>query len=113
MRRHVKVRRNVVKELARIRNQLACIRQLDRVFKPGIPAAFQQDFQDLTGQVIKRMMDVIQEIERQLLMVLLENMPGRERVRVRMRVQHPISIKNLNCPAGRQPGPGWIPHLAI
>jgi len=34
-----------------------------------------QDFQDLTGQVIKRMMDVIQEIERQLLMVLLENMP--------------------------------------
>lgn len=34
-----------------------------------------QDFQDLTGQVIKRMMDVIQEIERQLLMVLLENCP--------------------------------------
>jgi len=34
-----------------------------------------QDFQDLTGQVIKRMMVVIQEIERQLLMVLLENMP--------------------------------------
>ncbi len=34
-----------------------------------------QDFQDLTGQVIKRMMDVVQEIERQLLMVLLENMP--------------------------------------
>ncbi|MBS0846988.1 protein phosphatase CheZ [Citrobacter sp. JGM124] len=37
-----------------------------------------QDFQDLTGQVIKRMMDVIQEIERQLLMVLLENMPEPE-----------------------------------
>ncbi|WP_294904955.1 protein phosphatase CheZ [Tatumella sp. UBA2305] len=34
-----------------------------------------QDFQDLTGQVIKRMMEVIQEIERQLLMVLLENIP--------------------------------------
>jgi len=34
-----------------------------------------QDFQDLTGQVIKRMMDVVQEIERQLLMVLLENIP--------------------------------------
>ncbi|CCK14915.1 Chemotaxis response-phosphatase CheZ [Cronobacter universalis NCTC 9529] len=34
-----------------------------------------QDFRSLTGQVIKRMMDVIQEIERQLLMVLLENMP--------------------------------------
>ncbi|MBW7983387.1 protein phosphatase CheZ [Enterobacillus tribolii] len=34
-----------------------------------------QDFQDLTGQVIKRMMDVVQEIERQLLLVLLENIP--------------------------------------
>ncbi|MEC5318465.1 protein phosphatase CheZ [Brenneria populi subsp. brevivirga] len=34
-----------------------------------------QDFQDLTGQVIKRMMAVIQEIEKQLLMVLLENIP--------------------------------------
>ncbi|CRL46357.1 chemotaxis regulator CheZ [Sodalis glossinidius str. 'morsitans'] len=34
-----------------------------------------QDFQDLTGQVIKRMMNVVQEIEKQLLMVLLENMP--------------------------------------
>ena len=33
-----------------------------------------QDF-DLTGQVIKRMMDVVQEIEKQLLMVLMENMP--------------------------------------
>ncbi|BDH45412.1 protein phosphatase CheZ [Salmonella enterica subsp. enterica serovar Choleraesuis] len=35
-----------------------------------------QDFQDLTGQVIKRMLDVIHEIERQLLMTLLENMPA-------------------------------------
>ncbi|GKW33055.1 protein phosphatase CheZ [Pectobacterium versatile] len=37
-----------------------------------------QDFQDLTGQVIKRMMDVIQEIEKQLLMVLLENIPEKQ-----------------------------------
>ena len=34
-----------------------------------------QDFQDLTGQVIKRMMDVIQEIEHQLMQVLLDNAP--------------------------------------
>ena len=34
-----------------------------------------QDFQDLTGQVIKRMMSVVQEIETQLLMVLMENIP--------------------------------------
>lgn len=33
-----------------------------------------QGFQDLTGQVLKRMMAVIQEIEKQLVMVLLENM---------------------------------------
>ena len=38
-----------------------------------------QDFQDLTGQVIKRMMDVVQEIERQLLMVLIDNIPEEQR----------------------------------
>lgn len=32
-----------------------------------------QDFQDLTGQVIKRMMKVVQEIEQQLLLVLVDN----------------------------------------
>ncbi|MFZ4831957.1 protein phosphatase CheZ [Rouxiella sp. Mn2063] len=34
-----------------------------------------QDFQDLTGQVIKRMMTVVQEIETQLLMMIMENIP--------------------------------------
>ncbi|MTD37429.1 protein phosphatase CheZ [Erwinia sp. CPCC 100877] len=34
-----------------------------------------QDFQDLTGQVIKRMMDMIHEIEKELIQVLLENIP--------------------------------------
>lgn len=37
-----------------------------------------QDFQDLTGQVIKRMMAVIQEIETQLLMVLMDNIPDHQ-----------------------------------
>lgn len=40
-----------------------------------------QDFQDLTGQVIKKMMDVIREIEHQLVQVLIDNVPdeqGRE-----------------------------------
>ncbi len=37
-----------------------------------------QDFQDLTGQVIKRMMDVIREIEQQLVQVLLDNVPAGE-----------------------------------
>lgn len=34
-----------------------------------------QDFQDLTGQVLKKMMDVISEVERQLVQALLENLP--------------------------------------
>nr|WP_281351814.1 protein phosphatase CheZ [Pandoraea terrigena] len=38
-----------------------------------------QDFQDLTGQVIKKIMDVVQEIEKHLLQTLLENMPPEKR----------------------------------
>ncbi len=34
-----------------------------------------QDFQDLTGQVIKKMMEVIHEIESQLVQVLIDNVP--------------------------------------
>lgn len=34
-----------------------------------------QDFQDLTGQVIKKMMEVINEVETQLLKVLVEHAP--------------------------------------
>lgn len=35
-----------------------------------------QDFQDLTGQVIKKMMEVIHEIERELVQVLIDNIPS-------------------------------------
>ncbi|CDL85275.1 protein phosphatase CheZ [Xenorhabdus szentirmaii] len=42
-----------------------------------------QDFQDLTGQVIKRMMEVIQELEKQLVMVLMENMPSDQVAKVK------------------------------
>lgn len=35
-----------------------------------------QDFQDLTGQVIKKMMDVIRDIEHQLVQVLIDNVPS-------------------------------------
>ena len=34
-----------------------------------------QDFQDLTGQVIKRVIDLAQRLESQLLEVLIESMP--------------------------------------
>ncbi|GHE21326.1 protein phosphatase CheZ [Halomonas urumqiensis] len=38
-----------------------------------------QDFQDLTGQVIKKMMDVIREIESQLVQVLIDSVPDGEK----------------------------------
>lgn len=38
-----------------------------------------QDFQDLTGQVIKKMMDVIKEMETQLLQLLVDNAPIEKR----------------------------------
>jgi chemotaxis protein CheZ len=34
-----------------------------------------QDFQDLTGQVIKKMMEVINEVESRLLQVLIDHSP--------------------------------------
>lgn len=37
-----------------------------------------QDFQDLTGQVIKRLMDVIREIESQLVKVLIDSIPDNQ-----------------------------------
>ncbi|MBW5800201.1 protein phosphatase CheZ [Halomonas elongata] len=37
-----------------------------------------QDFQDLTGQVIKKMMEVIREIEHQLVQVLIDSVPQGE-----------------------------------
>lgn len=47
-----------------------------------------QDFQDLTGQVLKKMMDVIREVERQLLDVLLESLPeDGERKAFRQRIE--------------------------
>ena len=38
-----------------------------------------QDFQDLTGQVIKKMMHVIQDMDTQLLQLLMDNAPPEKR----------------------------------
>jgi chemotaxis protein CheZ len=38
-----------------------------------------QDFQDLTGQVIKKMMEVVNDVETQLLQVLIDNAPMEKR----------------------------------
>ncbi|WP_459618374.1 protein phosphatase CheZ [Bordetella sp. 2513F-2] len=62
-----------------------------RAFLAAVPAQTQQtqshlmeiimaqDFQDLTGQVIMRMMDVVGAIERELLQVLLDSVPQEKR----------------------------------
>lgn len=39
-----------------------------------------QDFQDLTGQVVKKMMDMIQDMETQLLQLLIDNTPIERRL---------------------------------
>ncbi len=57
-----------------------------------------QDFQDLTGQVIKRMMDVIQEIERQLLTVLMENIPDQS-MRVKKDTDSLLNGPQINAAA--------------
>ncbi|WP_126444151.1 protein phosphatase CheZ [Sulfuricystis multivorans] len=38
-----------------------------------------QDFQDLTGQVIKKVLDIVQNVEAQLLQLLIETMPAEKR----------------------------------
>jgi chemotaxis protein CheZ len=62
-----------------------------------------QDFQDLTGQVIKKMMDVIKEIENQLVQVLLDSVPGdddRKELRRAMEQERETSL--LNGPQVRE-----------
>ncbi|SPD66639.1 chemotaxis regulator, protein phosphatase for CheY (plasmid) [Cupriavidus taiwanensis] len=49
-----------------------------------------QDFQDLTGQVIKKMMDMIRTLEQELLQVLIDNVPSERRVEM----QAPSTLMN-------------------
>lgn len=54
-----------------------------------------QDFQDLTGQVIKKMMDVIREMETQLLRLLVDNSPTEKRQEVSPGLLNGPKIKPL------------------
>ena len=47
-----------------------------------------QDFQDLTGQVIKKMMNVIKDMDTQLLQLLIDNAPPEKRQDVSQGVPH-------------------------
>ncbi|MBZ9556944.1 MULTISPECIES: protein phosphatase CheZ [Modicisalibacter] len=58
-----------------------------------------QDFQDLTGQVIKRMMDMVREIEHQLVQVLLDSVPdSQDRQELRRSMENERSQSLLNGP---------------
>jgi len=71
--------------------QFKALVERTRGFLSGVPAQTQatgaqlmeimmaQDFQDLTGQVIKRITDMAQDMENQLLKLLLDNVPAERR----------------------------------
>ncbi|MBZ9538270.1 MULTISPECIES: protein phosphatase CheZ [Modicisalibacter] len=64
-----------------------------------------QDFQDLTGQVIKRMMDMIREIENQLVQVLLDNVPdSQDRQELRRSMENEREASLLNGPQVKPEG---------
>jgi chemotaxis protein CheZ len=49
-----------------------------------------QDFQDLTGQVIKKVVALAQDLESQLMAVLIETMPGEKRTSVTTLLNGPV-----------------------
>jgi chemotaxis protein CheZ len=57
-----------------------------------------QDFQDLTGQVIKKMMEVVNDVETQLLQVLIDNSPIEKRTEA-------ASVHASSAAASLQNGP--------
>ena len=71
------------------RGYLAAVPEMAReTSKELLEIMMAQDFQDLTGQVIKKMMAVILEVENQLLQVLLESVPdGEERDAMKRRME--------------------------
>ena len=60
-----------------------------------------QDFQDLTGQVIKKMMDVIREIEHQLVQVLLDSV--QEDVKDGDKIRAQLAQKNTVSKTQQEP----------
>jgi chemotaxis protein CheZ len=58
-----------------------------------------QDFQDLTGQVIKKMMDVIKDMETQLLQLLIDNAPIEKRQEANQSLMNGPQIKPGNLDA--------------
>ena len=65
-----------------------------------------QDFQDLTGQVIKKLSEVAQKMERQLLAILVETMPEHMRAEIKSERANEL----LNGPAIDSEGRSDIVH---
>jgi len=64
-----------------------------------------QDFQDLTGQVITRMLGVVGTIETELVQVLVDNVPTEKTRRNSKPYQRPGGLAG-SLGSGHQPGPG-------
>jgi chemotaxis protein CheZ len=68
-----------------------------------------QDFQDLTGQVIKKVVDLAQGLEQQLLQVLLEAMPAERKTEASESLMNGPVISAVGRDDGVQPGTGGRP----
>lgn len=72
-----------------------------------------QDFQDLTGQVIKKMMEVIREIENQLVQVLIDNVPdGQAREQMQRRADDSRDAENRQRDESLLNGPQINPQAS-
>jgi chemotaxis protein CheZ len=72
--------RDIVKDTRTYLKELPSVTQATNTQLMEIMLA--QDFQDLTGQVIKKIMEVVYNIEQQLLAVLLENISAERRAEI-------------------------------
>jgi chemotaxis protein CheZ len=103
------------------REEVRALMDDTRAFLGGVPEAttatnqqlleimLAQDFQDLTGQVIKKIMDVVYLIEQQLLGVLVENIVPERREQVAAAVAS-LAISSTGSPESLLNGPQINPE---
>ncbi|WP_027793018.1 protein phosphatase CheZ [Paraburkholderia acidipaludis] len=103
------------------REEVRALMDDTRAFLGGVPEAttatnqhlleimLAQDFQDLTGQVIKKIMDVVYLIEQQLLGVLVENIVPERREQVAAAVAS-LAVSSTGSPESLLNGPQINPE---
>ncbi len=94
--------RDVVKDTRNYLQELPAVTQATNSQLMEIMLA--QDFQDLTGQVIKKIMEVVYNIEQQLLAVLLENISAERRAEIQQ-VIHGVPTSGETLLNGPQVNP--------